>query len=119
MKTLIIIAHGSRLKESNEEIIKFTSKIENQADENYLIRYAFLELAKPSIYDSLKDVVTKDKSYNIEILPYFLAEGRHVKEDIPNEVEKFREEFKNVNIKILPHLGKTSGLSDLIVNNYC
>jgi len=119
MKTLIIVAHGSRLKESNEEIIKFTQKIKEEANNDFFVTYAFLELAEPSIYDALKKTVVENNSFDIEVLPYFLAKGRHVKEDIPNDIEKFKKEFKNVNVKLLPHLGATEGLCSLILKNYC
>jgi len=119
MKTLLVVAHGSRVKESNEEIIKFSKKIEEESNGDFFVSYAFLELSEPSIYNSLKDCVEKNNSFDIEVLPYFLAKGRHVKEDIPNEIEKFKTVYKNVTIKLLPHLGQTEGLSTLILNNYC
>lgn len=117
MNILILVAHGSRLQESNEEIINFSKKIKNNADENTIIKYAFLELAEPNIYETLEKVNLEYKNANIKILPYFLAYGKHVKVDIPNEVKKFQENHKNTKITILPHIGKYDGLVNLILEN--
>lgn len=118
MDTLLIIAHGSRLKESNEEIIKFAKSIKDLSDGSFDVKYAYLELAEPSIFESLDSCLKNNPNGKIKILPYFLAKGKHVKVDIPNEIDKIKEIYKNTNIEVLPHLGKIDGLAQLIINNY-
>ncbi|MGA1931532.1 sirohydrochlorin chelatase [Arcobacter sp. YIC-464] len=119
MDTLLVIAHGSRVKDSNEEIIKFCESIKSLIDDDFEVKYAFLELAEPNIYDSLESCLKNNLDSKIKILPYFLARGKHVKVDIPMEIEKIKEVYNNANIEILPHLGKIDGLAQLIINNYC
>lgn len=118
MDTLLVIAHGSRLKESNEEIIKFAKSIKDLSDDSFDVKYAYLELAQPSIFEVLETCLKNNSSGKIKILPYFLARGKHVKVDIPNEIDKVKEVYKNANIEVLPHLGKIDGLAQLIINNY-
>ncbi|MGP2655772.1 sirohydrochlorin chelatase [Malaciobacter sp. WC5094] len=118
MNTLLIIAHGSRLKESNDEIIDFANSIKDLSNRDFEVRYAYLELAQPNIFDSLEECLTKKPNGKIKVLPYFLAKGKHVKVDIPNEIEKIKSIYKNAEIEVLPHLGKINGLAQLIVNNY-
>lgn len=119
MNVLLIVAHGSRLKESNEEIIRFCEKIQNKSDNDTIVKYAFLELAKPSIIESLDMISNSFNNCKISILPYFLAEGKHVKIDIPNEVNEFKLKKIDCDITILPHLGKTEGLVSLLLDTYC
>jgi sirohydrochlorin cobaltochelatase len=45
MEALIIVAHGSKIKSSNDEIIEISNKIKNKNENTF---YAFLELSEPS-----------------------------------------------------------------------
>ncbi len=55
MHSLLLVAHGSRRKTSNDEIRALTEtlhrKAENRFDE---VRCAFLKLAEPSIPDGIR-----------------------------------------------------------------
>jgi hypothetical protein len=57
MEALIIVAHGSKIKSSNDEIIEISNKIKNKNENTF---YAFLELSEPSFYNVLKEVVEKE-----------------------------------------------------------
>ncbi|WP_196780020.1 sirohydrochlorin chelatase [Malaciobacter molluscorum] len=79
------------------------------------ISYAFLELAEPTIEESIKTQIKKG-SKKIIILPYFLAQGKHVKTDIPNEINKLKNIFNNVDFVLLEHLGANDMIIDLILS---
>ena len=117
MKTLVIVAHGSRLQQSNDEVINFSNKLKDLNKNKINIRYAFLELTKPSITECIEDIINNEDAREIQVLPYFLAEGKHVKVDIPNEIEELRTNNKNVEIELLPHLGKFDGLANFILTS--
>ncbi|AXX87126.1 sirohydrochlorin chelatase [Malaciobacter marinus] len=114
MKLLVIIAHGSRLESSNKEIQNLAEKlIINNIDDNLKITYAFLELCEPTIYKSIKNEIVNGCN-EIEVFPYFLAAGKHVKDDIPKEIDKLKEEYPDIKFKILPHLGSCKEIVPLI-----
>ncbi|WP_404317412.1 sirohydrochlorin chelatase [Malaciobacter canalis] len=114
MKLLVIIAHGSRLESSNKEIHNLAEKLKiNNIDNNLKITYAFLELCEPSINKSIKDEIINGCN-EIEVFPYFLAAGKHVKDDIPKEIDKLKEEYPDIKFKILPHLGSCKEIVSLI-----
>ena len=117
MEALIITAHGSKLNSSNDEIRNIVSKIKhNLKNEELLVLYAFLELAEPSIYDSsIKAIENGCKT--IKYFPYFLAAGKHVKIDIPDEVNQLKSKYPNINFELLPHIGECKGIEDLILSN--
>lgn len=90
---VLLMDHGSRKEKSNArlqamaELYQMTlGTDEDEEDENtptIIVRAAHMEIATPSIPDGLKDL--KDQGVD-EIIchPFFLsADGRHVKEDIP------------------------------------
>jgi len=78
-----------------------------------MIHSAFLEIASPSIPEGIEQCVEKGAS-SITVLPYFLATGRHVAEDIPSIVADASEKFSGISILITRHIGASEGMSKLI-----
>jgi len=115
MNILIIIAHGSRHKESNQEIIQLCKKIEQQKSNNWqLILPAFLEIAKPDLTETLKQAVTYNPQH-ITIFPYFLANGEHVQKNIPQIIKSFQQQYKIYNITLQKHLGAATNMPQFIL----
>jgi sirohydrochlorin ferrochelatase len=115
MKSLLVIAHGSRREASNDEIRELTERITEKAGANFdLIVPAFLELAEPSIPEGIKICAEKGAT-EILVMPYFLSAGRHVAEDIPGEVDSVRDHYPDVNIRILPYLGSLEVIPDIMI----
>ncbi|MFT5692144.1 MAG: sirohydrochlorin ferrochelatase [Oceanicoccus sp.] len=114
MKSLLIIAHGSRRGSSNQEVIDLAKQLQKSLQDQYaVVTTAFLELAEPSIYAGLNACV-KLGATEITVLPYFLAAGRHVIEDVPSEVNRFREETPEITIEILQHIGAMPTILDVM-----
>ena len=116
MEALIIVAHGSKVKSSNDEIVEIVSKIKNSMNNDFLILHAFLELSEPSIFMAINKALDKNCT-KIKIFPYFLAAGKHVQEDIPNELKKFKKQYPDIEFTILPHIGKRHGIENMIISN--
>lgn len=116
MEALIIVAHGSKVKSSNDEIINIVSKIKFNIDDNILVFHAFLELSEPSIFIAINKAITENCK-KIKIFPYFLAAGKHVQEDIPCEIKKFKKLHPEIEFILLPHIGNCNGIEDMIISN--
>lgn len=116
MKALLIIAHGSRHKESNEEVRRLASRIdENSGPAFDLVTSAFLEISSPQVDSAVADLVD-DGATEIQIFPYFLAAGTHVINDIPRLIGEEQENRPDIHFETLPHLGALQGISTLILN---
>lgn len=116
MKSLILVAHGSRRAESNDEVRRLTDAVRERAGDDYdSVRCAFLELAEPSIPDGIEQSV-QEGATEIVVLPYFLSAGRHVVTDIPNEVAGKQQQYPDVAIRIAPYLGAAGGIADLLLS---
>lgn len=114
MKSLLIIAHGSRRHASNDEVRALTERIAGKTARHFdVVHCAFLELAQPSIPDGIQQCVAQG-ARDILILPYFLSAGRHVVEDIPKEVEQTQALYANVRIHIAPYLGSLDTIAGLM-----
>ncbi len=115
MKALLLIAHGSRRKQSNDEVFALAERLRNNCSEQYNIIHAgFLELADVLIPDGIKKCAD-DGATEIIVLPYFLNSGRHVVEDIPNIVNETIPHYPDVDIKIAQHLGASDLIIDLLI----
>lgn len=116
MKSLLLIAHGSRRSQSNDEVSEMAEKLKRLcADEYNIIHAGFLELADPLIPDGIKKCID-DGATSVTVLPYFLNSGRHVIEDIPNIVNETKQHYPDVNIKIASHLGASALMMDLLIS---
>lgn len=115
MKCLLIVAHGSRREKSNDEVRLLAERVSNQIGVDFGdVSAAFLELAEPSIPDGLEACIKRGAT-KVIVFPYFLAAGRHVVEDIPDEIAAVVAKYPDVNVYIAPHLGKATALPEIII----
>lgn len=115
MKTLLIVAHGSRRSAANEEIQQLTETVAARSGDRFeRVDCAFLELADPSIQQGV-DALVASGATSILVLPYFLAQGAHVASDIPEALELCKVNHPEIEITMTPYLGSSSELPALMV----
>lgn len=115
MKFLLLIAHGSRRPQSNTEVEQVAARLARTAAADFDgVLHAFLELATPSIPDGIEACIQAGAN-EVTVLPYFLAAGRHVTEDIPEIVATKQAEHPQTVIRIAPYLGTAEQLPDLLL----
>jgi len=114
MKTLLIVAHGSRREQSNQEIHTLAEKVgANVPDDIDDVSVAFLEFAEPTITQSVARCFEQGAD-EIVLLPYFLSSGNHVVKDIPNVIEPVLAQWPTKKITTLPHIGAANDMITLI-----
>ena len=115
MKSLLLVAHGSRRAESNEEIAQLAARVAERAGEEFgVIQHAFLELAEPLIPDGIESCIAKGAT-SVQVVPYFLARGTHVAEDIPEQVAIKQAQYPDMDIHITDYLGTSDELVDVLL----
>ena len=115
MKALLVVAHGSRRAESNDEVRALTGRLSAQTDGTYgWVECAFLELAEPSIPDGLRAAI-REGATELVVVPYFLSAGRHVVTDIPAEIDVVRREAPGIDIVLAPYVGAASEMTGLLL----
>lgn len=115
MNTLIILAHGSRRQESNQEIVTLVEKVKSIASNEYdIIEHAYLEIAEPGLPQCI-DQVIKNGAKNITVFPYFLNSGNHVKRDIPDIIEKAISKYPECNFNISAFIGMHEDIPQLVL----
>lgn len=117
MNALLIIAHGSRRKESNDEVRRLTQRIgENSGPAFDVVTCAFLEISSPQVDSAVADLAAAGAT-SILIFPYFISAGTHVTVDIPRMMEEGKANYPAIDFDILPHLGALQGISSLILTH--
>jgi len=116
MNALLLVAHGSRRKQSNDEVAHLAEKLKNNCGEQYdIVKPAFLELSDVLIPEGIEQCIAEGAT-SITVLPYFLNSGRHVVEDIPNIINMCTARHANINISLSPHLGASDLMVDLLIS---
>tara|TARA_B110000046_G_C12823898_1_gene326563 strand:+ start:168 stop:524 length:357 start_codon:yes stop_codon:yes gene_type:complete len=116
MKSLIIIAHGSKKATSNNEVLDIVNNIKKSITLYTIIEPAFLEFALPSLDNSIEICINKN-STDVDIYPYFLNSGKHVTVDIPDLIVEFKSKYPKIKFTILPHFGQSKTITDIILSD--
>ena len=115
MQVMLLIAHGSRRKASNEEVRELARRVEKMPQSPYArVIPAFLELAEPDIPTGIA-LCEETGAKDVIVVPYFLSAGRHVAEDIPREVEEAAKAHPNLRIRLAEHIGQHDAMPDLLL----
>ena len=117
MQALVLIAHGSRRQASNQEVKDLAYRLQQVASDRYqLIEAGFLEIAEPPIPEAIEACIGSGATA-VVVVPYFLAAGRHVAEDIPEIVKPVAERHPDVSIRISEHIGLSDFMTRLILDS--
>ncbi|MGB1311033.1 MAG: sirohydrochlorin chelatase [Leucothrix sp.] len=118
MKTLLLVAHGSRVASSNETVVDLVQKLRPRLAEHgfCLATHAFLELTNPNITQGVEKLISSGAT-EVVVLPYFLAPGTHVIDDVPAFIQQAQSTYPEVIFTLMPHLGGVEGMVDLVLNS--
>jgi len=117
MRGLVLVAHGSRRAAANVEVAELTQRVALQAGARYeVVTHGFLEMAEPSIPDAIQQAVDAGAT-EVVVVPYFLSAGRHVTEDIPQQVRCKQADCPAVRMTIAPYLGIAAAIPDLLLQS--
>lgn len=116
MKALLLIVHGSRKASSTQEIANLAHCIAALPSSFQEVRHCFLELAQPKVGDSISELVQLNFQ-EIVLMPYFLAEGFHVAEDLPKLLAEAKLAHPNVNFNLLEHFGSAHKMPQWILEH--
>ncbi len=100
---ILFIVHGSRREASNEEMRMLAKSLAKRTGKQ--VQIAYLELCHPLIGEAI-DLLAEQGTTHIDVLPYFLAAGKHVVRDVPNAVTQAQEKHPHLTLTIQDYAGK-------------
>lgn len=114
MTGVLILAHGSRAKETEETLEKIVAMVRDIVGSEH-ITSSFLQFSDSNLHKGLRELVARGVN-DIKVIPYFLFEGVHIKEDIPKEIDDFLTEYPTVHITLGRTLGVESRLAQILAD---
>ena len=110
---VILLAHGSRLQEANEEVLQLAELLENNEGTGLYCGVAFLQGGNPTLKEAVKGAVGAGCT-SIFIVPFFLTSGVHIREDIPEMLEQARQDNPGLNLVLCRQLGCDPRLASIL-----
>ena len=105
MKVLILVDHGSTVKEANALLEKVAERARAYPGSPFdMVESSHMELCEPSIKEAFRKCVAAGAT-DITVHPYFLVPGRHSKSDIPRMVAEAARDFPQVSYRVTEPLG--------------
>ncbi len=114
MKGVLILAHGSRVKTTKDTINAVVDMVRNKVGD-MPIEIAYMEFCEENIEHGIKTLSDKGVDM-IKVVPYFLFEGIHIREDIPQELEEILKNYPGVKVEMGNTLGVDERLADILVD---
>ncbi len=106
-RSLLFVAHGTPLEAANLPILQVMQAVQRRlgyAD----ARVGYLDCNQPDIPAAFEALAAtadgQSRTAQIDVLPYFLHLGRHVRHDLPAHFAAARQRYVNVEIRIARHL---------------
>jgi sirohydrochlorin ferrochelatase len=109
----LLIAHGSRRAEANADLVRLADTV-RATDQFGIVEIAYLELAEPDIPAGAEKCVQQG-ARRVLMMPYFLSAGVHVRNDLQQFQENFREKYPGVEFEVCEPLGLHSKLVEVVI----
>ncbi len=77
------------------------------------VHLAYLELMQPSLEDVVAACAAKAVG-GIRLIPLFMAQGGHLKQDLPKKIAALRERHPEIDIVVSPPIGEVEAILDVI-----
>lgn len=111
-KVTLIIAHGSKVAETDEIMNQYMEALRVQFPQETFEK-CYLQLMTP-LLDEVIMRLYAEGTREIIAFPLFLFNGNHIKEDIPHALQTLKEACPGLSINFLDNIGFDEKLVTLI-----
>ncbi|HXF78089.1 MAG TPA: CbiX/SirB N-terminal domain-containing protein [Usitatibacter sp.] len=108
MRGIVLFAHGSRDAQWAKPFEAIRDRVRASRPE-YPIALAYLELMPPTLEEAIETVCNEGAS-SVTVFPLFLAQGGHLKQDVPRILDAIRASRPHVPIALQPAIGEVPDL---------
>lgn len=105
---LILFAHGARDPRWAEPFGRLRGLVAARRPDVPVV-LAFLELMTPDLMGAAEALVGQG-CVALRVVPVFLGQGGHVRQDLPRLVEAVRGRFPGVAVELVPAVGEDPGV---------
>ena len=112
MRGLVLFAHGARDPEWARPFEAIRDRIRAQRPE-LPVALAYLEIMSPALEEAIELVVSQGAS-SVTVFPLFMAQGGHLKQDLPRILDDIRIRKRGLPIALETAIGDVPELLDAI-----
>jgi sirohydrochlorin cobaltochelatase len=106
---IVLFAHGSREAEWARPFERIAARLRRE----FLVELAYLERMKPTLEEAVASLASMG-ARRVRIVPVFLGEGGHVREDLPKLAAAARARHPGVEIVLEQTIGERQEVTDAI-----
>lgn len=111
-QAIIVIGHGSRSADATAQFHQVAAQLAALRPDA-LVLPAFMELASPRLQEAIRQAVAVGKT-DIVVVPCFLFQGIHIKEDIPEMLVELRLAHPQLTVRFGRPIGADPRLAEIL-----
>jgi sirohydrochlorin cobaltochelatase len=112
MRGIVLFAHGARDPEWARPFEAIRERVRAQRPE-FPIELAYLEQMSPTLEDAIASLASQGAS-SIMVFPLFMAQGGHLKEDLPKILDAIRASYPHIPIALESAIGEVPEILEAI-----
>lgn len=112
-RAIVLVDHGSRSAAANQNLAAIAARLERRCD-GTRVQIAHMELAPPSLADAIA-TCAETGAREVVVYPFFLAPGRHSREDIPRLLREIAASHPDLKLWLAEPFGVHDKLVDVVM----
>ena len=112
MNAILILAHGSRATETEKTLDAVVEMVRKMLPDT-IIEAAYMEFGRVNITVGLDNLIERGAE-EIKVIPYFLFDGMHIRQDIPDELGAYMAAHSGVKVTLGRTLGADIRLAEIL-----
>jgi sirohydrochlorin cobaltochelatase len=108
VKALILFAHGARDPEWARPFHRIRALL-NERLPGTPVELAFLEIMKPDLAAAMDQLIARGANA-VTVVPLFMAQGGHLRQDLPRLIESVRTTHPGVTIAMTSPIGEVEAI---------
>ena len=111
---ILLFAHGARDPSWAEPFRRIVARL-GQKQPGTRVELAFLESMNPTLESAVAALAAEDIRH-ITVVPLFLAQGGHLKQDLPRLLDDIRRQYPSLRIDVTAAIGDSEELTNAIAD---
>lgn len=110
---LVLFAHGARDPAWADPFHRIVARVRRLHPQTR-VELAFLESMQPDLASVIARLAPE--VHRVSVVPLFLAQGGHLREDLPRLIDSIRSKHPGLRIDVAPAIGDSEELTDAIAD---
>lgn len=109
---IVLFAHGARDPNWARPLERLKRMLAERMPDA-MIEPAFLEHLSPTLEEAAAGLIARGAS-ELSVVPVFIAQGAHLREDLPRRIDEFAKAHPEVPVRIAPPIGEVDTILSAI-----